>query len=172
MGRDKALLPWNGGPLVLHVAAVLAQAAGPVTLVGNPDRYAHLGVPVIPDLHPGCGPLGGIEAALADSSSDWNLIVACDMPELTAALLASLLEAAEASGASLAMAAGPEGRPEPLCAVWRRDLRAEVAAAVAAGVRRVTDILPRVPHVLVPAPVAVHFRNLNTPEDWSAHAAR
>jgi molybdenum cofactor guanylyltransferase len=172
MGRDKALLPWRGAPLVLHVAAVLAQAAGPVKLVGDPDRHASLGLPVIPDLHPGCGPLGGIEAALDDSSSDWNLIVACDMPELTVAHLESLFQAAEASDASLVMAAGPDGRPEPLCAAWRRHLRREVAAAVATGVRRVTDVLPLVPHILVPASAAIHFRNLNTPEDWSAHAAR
>ena len=54
----------------------MARAAGNVTLIGHPE------LPAIPDRYPGEGPLGGILTALHHTSSDWNLIVACDMPEV------------------------------------------------------------------------------------------
>ena len=50
MGRDKALLPLDGHTLVDHIAGLVQRAAGNVTLIGPPERYATLGYPVIPDL--------------------------------------------------------------------------------------------------------------------------
>src|ERR1019366_6470085 len=83
MGRDKARLPFRGCDLVSAVAAAVAAAvasvAGNVTLVGHPE------LPSIPDRYPDGGPLGGILTALDHTAADWNLIVACDMPEVSAA---------------------------------------------------------------------------------------
>ena len=82
MGRDKALLPLRSDPLVKRIASEVAEAAGSVALVGEPQRYRHLGFTCLPDLSPGAGPLGGIETALESGRGEWNLIVACDMPDL------------------------------------------------------------------------------------------
>src|SRR5439155_2404727 len=117
MGQDKARLPLHGKTLVEHVAAAVAEAAGSVTLVGAPERYQSLGFPIVPDDRPGAGPLAGIHAALGASRADWNLIVACDMPVLSAPFLKSLLAAAESSGADCLIPSGPSGLPGPLCAV-------------------------------------------------------
>jgi molybdopterin-guanine dinucleotide biosynthesis protein A len=78
MGRDKARLPFHGTTLVEHVASTVADAAGSVTLVGAPERYASLGFPMLVDSRTGAGPLAGIHTALASSPAAWNLIVACD----------------------------------------------------------------------------------------------
>src|SRR5437763_12141966 len=91
MGRDKARLPFRGRTLVEHIAAAVAEAAGSVTLVGAPERYQSLGLPIIPDTRPGEGPLAGILAALGASQAGWNLIAACDMPVISAPFLKSLL---------------------------------------------------------------------------------
>ena len=117
-GADKALLDWHGRPLVLHVAAQVAQAAGSVTLVGAPDRYLALGLPVIPDPVTGFGPLAGLWAALDHSQADWNLVVACDLPHLHAAFLADLLHRANAEDPDVLLPVDHQGRPEPLCAVY------------------------------------------------------
>ena len=170
MGRDKALLPYRGVALAESVARVVAAAAGRATLVGNPGLYQGLGYPAIPDLCPGEGPLGGILTALHHTSADWNLITACDMPELSAEILRRLLEAAEESGAGALVPAGPSGRPEPLCAVYHRRSRRALEAAFARGVRAVAAALEDLHAAVFSVPELAPFQNVNTPEDWSGHA--
>ena len=109
-GSDKALLEIEGRPLVVHLAAIAQQAAGSVTLVGQPARYEHLGLPIIPDTQADIGPLAGILAALEHSSQPWNLLLACDMPHVTAAFLDWLFTQAEASP-TRHLPAGFPGRP-------------------------------------------------------------
>src|SRR5579871_469780 len=96
MGRDKALLSFQGVPLVARVAEMVAQAAGSAVVIGDPGKYGGLGYAVVPDRRQGLGPLAGIEAALDFSTADWNLVLACDMPDVSAAFLRALLETAAA----------------------------------------------------------------------------
>lgn len=169
MGRDKARLPFRGGSLGGFVAGTVAEAAGSVVLVGDPAEYAGFAYPVIADLHPGEGPLGGILTALHHSSSEWNLVVACDMPGLSADALRRILEAAERAGADALVPIGPSGLPEPLCAVYHRRSRAGLEAGFAAGERKVTAALARIQAVRLPFEELSVFQNVNTPEDWAAY---
>jgi molybdenum cofactor guanylyltransferase len=171
MGRDKALLPRHGKPMAAWVARVVAEAAGSATLVGAPERYAALGCTVIPDLFPGEGPLGGIITALRHSPAEWNLIVACDMPEIDAALLARLLRMAVESGVDTLLPVSAEGRPQPLCAVYRRTSLGPLEAVFSDGVRKVTAALETVRTLRLPVDEVSQFQNVNTPEDWDAYAA-
>lgn len=167
-GSDKALLNWHGQPLVLHVAGRVRQAAGSVTLVGPPDRYLHLDLPIITDPLSNHGPLAGLLAALTHTTSDWNLVVACDMPNLTTPFLARLLHAARAQDPDLLLPQDPQGRPEPLCAVYHRRCRDAIQAAIAQGVHKMTAAFPtlRVHSLLVADPRL--FANVNTPADLPA----
>ena len=166
MGRDKARLQFHGADLVSTVAAAVVTAAGAVTLVGHPE------LPSIPDRYPGDGPLGGILTALHHTAAEWNLIVACDMPEVSAAFLASLLARAIRSRPDVLLPYGPDALPQPLCAVYRRRARTTLEDHFARGVRRVTqafaglDVEP-----LIVAELS-HFQNVNTPEDWVPYAAK
>ncbi len=119
MGRDKALLPIEGSLLVERTAERVRAAAGSVTLIGAPGRYAHLGLPVLPDLVEDCGPIGGLHTALKSTRADWNLVVACDMPGLTAGFLGDLLAAARQLGCACLVPQTDSGL-HPLCAVYHR----------------------------------------------------
>jgi len=162
MGRDKALLPYRGSTLAEIVAREVAFAAGSALLVGNP-------VLGIPDLYPGEGPLGGILTALDGSHTDWNLIVACDMPFADAKLFHRLLDAARESDADAVLPRGPSGWPEPLCAVYHRRTRAAIQARFDAGTRKITDALEGLRVVSPQVTEAGCFQNLNTPEEWATH---
>ena len=169
MGRDKARLPYRGGALAEWVARAVELAAQSATFVGNPELGG------IPDLYPGEGPLGGILTALhhslRETGADWNLIVACDMPEVSAAFLRKLVAAAEASGADALLPVGPSGKLEPLCAVYHRQALAPMELHFARGVRKVTAALKGVPTVCLSVPELALFQNVNTPEDWAGYAA-
>lgn len=172
MGKDKALLPYRGGALAAHVAAVVAAAAGSATLVGDPRKYGHLGYPVLADRTPGAGPAGGLETALSHTTADWNLVLACDMPAVSPQFLRGLLDAAAQCAADALIPAGPSGRPEPLCAVYHRRCAAPLRRALDAGVRQVTAALAGLHVAAWPVMDAAWFENLNTPEEWAAHDAR
>ena len=171
MGRDKAFLPYRGGLLVALAAQAVRLAAGSAVLVGDPKVYGRLGFPAIPDRYPGEGPLGGILTALGHTTAEWNVVAACDMPNITAEFLTALIQAAERSGADALVPAGPSGRPEPLCAAYHLRARPGLAAAFASGQRAVRAALQTVRVNLFPAPEPSIFQNVNTPEEWAAHGA-
>jgi len=170
MGQDKALLLFKGRPLVEHVAGEVRRAVGNVTLVGNPPRYTYLGYPVIEDVLPGCGPLAGIHAALTHASAEWSLVVACDMPEITAEFLGMLIERAGTGSADAVLPAGPSGLPEPLCAAYHRRSLEAVGSALESGVCKVTDGLHGLDIDIWRVPDSHYFHNLNTPQEWSCYS--
>ena len=168
MGRDKALLPFGETTLVEHVARQVAEAAGSVTLVGRPERYRHLRFSLIPDEFADGGPLGGIHAALAAASAEWNLVIACDMPAVTGPFLRELLDEAETSGCECLAARSPGGLPEPLCAVYNLACRDSLAAWLASGRRKASDWLAT-RRVRWHDTCGDWLRNANTSEEWEEY---
>jgi molybdenum cofactor guanylyltransferase len=131
MGRDKALLPHAGRPLVEHAVTILAGAGLTPHIVGlRPDLASY--APIIEDLRSGCGPLGGLEAALTFSETELNVFLPVDLPLLPPAFVRYLLERAAITGA-VATVPTLGGRAEPLCAVYRRDLLSGIAHALESG---------------------------------------
>ncbi len=169
MGTDKALLPWRGRTLIEHVAGVVRASAGSVTLIGPPERYSPLGLPVTADAVPGRGPLGGILTALDVTPAEWNLVVACDMPGLTASFLESLLVAAEECGAGCLVPVSPSGRSHPLCAVYRRTLLPAVRQAVGEDRLKMTEVIAGLGTVYHAVSDEGLFLNMNTPKDFLTH---
>ena len=169
MGRDKALLPFKGRTLVECVAAEVHAVTGSVILVGDVSRYSYLSYPVIEDIFPSRGPLSGIHAALTASRAEWNVIVACDMPDVTSEFLRKVVERAESGGADAVLPAGPSGLPEPLCAAYRRRSLNTIADALERGVRKVTDGLAGLAVDIWRVPDPRYFHNLNSPQDWSSY---
>jgi molybdopterin-guanine dinucleotide biosynthesis protein A len=165
MGRDKARLPFRGADLVSSVTGAVALAAGNVTLVGHSE------LPSIPDRYPRQGPLGGILTALHHTAADWNLIVACDMPEISADFLAELLARALRSPADVVLPYGPDHLPQPLCAVYNRRALAVMEEHFTRGVRKVTEALAGLAVERLEVAELLRFQNVNTPEDWAAYAA-
>lgn len=163
MGQDKALLPWKGSTLIESVAREVFNAAGSATLIGSPERYGSLGFPVISDKIEGCGPLGGLHAALSVTTAEWNVLVACDMPAVNSGLLKELLAAAEVSGADALVPSTPTGL-EPLCAVYHARLLPVVESAIHSNLLKMHDFVSTIQACLWPASDPALFRNLNTPE--------
>src|ERR1035438_2296631 len=136
MGTDKAFLEFGGQTLVDRALTVMAAVCDSVTIVGDPAKFAQYGSskygPVVADVFPGCGPLGGIHAALAHSTAELNLILAVDMPLVSAELLAFLFAAAENTGATINVPRTSKGL-QPLCAVYRREFLTVAEQALRAG---------------------------------------
>jgi molybdenum cofactor guanylyltransferase len=167
MGRDKALLQFDGTTLLERTARVVQEAAGGVTVIGAPERYAHLGFPCISDVVPDCGPLGGLYTALATTHTEWNLLTACDMPALTAAFLSELLTAARARNPTCLVPATSDGL-HPLCAVYHRRALAAVKDAIESKCFKMHDLLKVLNAEPWPVADASLLENVNTPVEWSS----
>jgi molybdenum cofactor guanylyltransferase len=90
MEADKTLLPLAGRPLIEHAVTKLRRITPDVhILAGAENSHSALSqyAPLVPDIHPGCGPVGGMEAALTHSPHDWNLFLNVDMPFLPTACI-------------------------------------------------------------------------------------
>ncbi len=170
MGADKAFLDFGGGTLLDRALGVLKSACGSVTIIGDPAKFAVAG-PVIADVFPGCGPLAGIHAALVNSRAELNVILAVDMPYVSAELVGFLLGAAEDSGAIVTVPRTRAGF-QPLCAVFRRDFAATAEQALREGNYKIdatfAGVRLRIVEELELAATGFsekNFLNINTPED-------
>lgn len=86
-GAPKALLELGGRRIIERVLDVLRGVADPVLLVTNtPELYHFLGLPMIPDVFPDGGSLGGIYSGLHAAPGDVAFTVACDMPFISPAV--------------------------------------------------------------------------------------
>ncbi len=170
MGRDKALLPWHSGVLVQDVAAKVAEVSGTVDLVGNPDRYAHLGFNCLTDLRPGLGPLSGLETALHSGRAEYNLVLACDMPDVSAEHLTHLLRTAQQTDAKCVVTQDEAGRIHPLCAVYHAVCLPSISRALDERRLKLLDLVSELDAEAVSTRSPI--RNINTAEEWEAlHAA-
>ena len=170
MGKDKALLLYQGKTMLEHVAAVVREVVGNVAVIGAPELYGALVQPIYADKIPGCGPIGGIYTALSVSATDWNLVFACDMPAVSAAALQALVQPEAGPGTDCVLAIGPGG-PEPLCAVYHRRCLAALDRAIRDKRFKMRDLVPELKaefRAVEPAALA----NLNTRAEWAEFEQR
>jgi molybdopterin-guanine dinucleotide biosynthesis protein A len=172
MGTDKAALLLEGRTFVQRIADELLGVTDSVTLIGKDSRKLELNLPSAPDAYENWGALGGVHAALSVSQSLWSLIVACDLPFVTAGLFARLAGLREDFQAVAAVQ--KDGHPQPLAALYRNDpclVRAD--QLIRSGERRPIALLQSVRtrwvsfSELQELSGADHFfDNINTPQDY------
>jgi molybdenum cofactor guanylyltransferase len=142
-GRDKALVEFAGKPMLARMIELLRSFANDVKFVSAAGKYTDFETEIVEDRWPDEGPLGGIVTALLhtqenEPACEWNVIVSCDMPFLTADWMKFLAERAANSDAQVVLPHSEHG-PEPLCACWRTSAVATLQPAFERGVRRVTQ---------------------------------
>lgn len=179
MGQDKALLASGGETLLEKAHGLLAPHVCKVVLsTGSSARYGDMGLDCVLDEQPDLGPIGGLQAALLSCSTPWILALACDLPRLSESQVLELLGAARKG--DLAVVFGSPEHPEPLFALYHKDLLSSVSASIQAGRRRMTSFIgkpdaPTTPDTiparcvrwlpLVPG-CSEPFSNVNRPQDW------
>jgi molybdopterin-guanine dinucleotide biosynthesis protein A len=134
MGSDKALLELAGKQLVLHATTKLRRLCAEVSILGN-DSALERFAPLVRDLHPGCGPLGGIEAALRSSKYDWNLVLPVDVPFLPSFFLENWLWSVlykSVGDVRLSMLA-VDGDPQPALLIIHREIGSYLTASLERG---------------------------------------
>lgn len=164
MGRAKALVEVDGVPMARRVVDVLVGAGcRPVELIGgDAGVLSVLGLPIVPDEHPGAGPLAGVITALRSTPGD-VVVAACDLPYLTVEVVHGLIAAAADHPAADVIVARTD-LVEPACALWRSSALPAAEGALASGEWAVHRLLARLRTVEVAVPHE-ELRNINAPDD-------
>lgn len=162
--KEGARLP-DGRPMLLHVLDALRAVCPTVAVVGAyRDVDLPQGVVSIPDLRPGEGPLAGLEALLSSGLDDDYLVLGCDQPLATPALLARL----DTGGTRPAFFRDEDGAEHhPFPGRFPASLAQSAREALDRGERSPRRVLRDLPvdWITIPAEQAARLRSLNTPDD-------
>ena len=174
LGRDKALEPFEGEPLIQRVISRMRQVGRSLLVVVNhPERAAELDlsddIHAATDRYPGMGSLGGILTGLMAAPTEWSTFCACDMPFLSPRLYQHLLSQRQGYDAVVPVI---DGRPEPTHAVYSRACIEPIRKRVIAQDLKISSFFGDVRVRLVPEdevrlldPDLRSFFNINTEKD-------
>ncbi|UCC98509.1 MAG: NTP transferase domain-containing protein [Phycisphaerales bacterium] len=140
MGMDKSLLPINGRPLVARICRQLRDSFEQMLVSADDvDKFAFLGLEVVPDRIPGQGPLMGIASTLEASANELNFVLACDIPHVALRYVRKMLSEAVESSADIVVPITGEGQYEPLFAVYRKSALKAINKVLLSGGRKIAD---------------------------------
>lgn len=171
MGKNKALLPMGGKPVVRRLVELFSQLFEEVMIAANdPALYGPYCRKVVADVFPGKGPLAGLHAALTQARKDWVFMTACDTPFVSENLVRAM---SKLTGGVDAVLAETEEGIEPLNAFYSKQCLPAVHGCLEAGEFRMVSFHPRIKLRVVSAaelaqwdPDGRTFWNMNTPEDY------
>lgn len=146
-GGSKASFPIEGRTMLARVHDALSPLVPRILVSVGRLEQAPEGLEIVVDNYPDRGPLAGIDAAMAAADSSWILVVACDMPYVTADILRLLLEARSES-LDAVIASDSAGRLHPLCACYRTSVRATVHDRLERGLLSMYGLIESLPNVL------------------------
>ena len=174
LGRNKALEPFRGEPLIHRVIHRMSQVASNIIIVANDhERVAELALPdsvtTVIDEYPGKGSLGGIYTGLRAAPTEWAVFCACDMPFPSPRLYRALLSERESNDAVVPVL---DGRPEPIHAAYSRACLEPIREKLDADRLKISGFFDDVSvHYFTEAqvretdPDLLSFFNINTQQD-------
>ena len=186
-GKDKALLTIDGVPMVRRMAGRISQVVDEIIIAArdSAQRESLAAVSAIPDgaevvCDPvrGYGPVAGILAGLSASKSGYSICLACDLPYVNPDVVDALFGCAEERDSDAAIPKHPDGRIEPLHAVYGRSMADACRDAVGKKEHTIRGAISLLDNVLfVPVeslrrfdPDLRTFLNVNYPEDLGVMA--
>jgi molybdopterin-guanine dinucleotide biosynthesis protein A len=169
MGTNKALVSFNGRPLVSYPIRLAANYQAPVLLIDNSDDLVSYGFPVIRDIYPVGAPMAGIHAGLNASTTKWNLVLSCDMPNVSAALIDLMVS--KLADAPPILVPRHNGFTEPLCGFYHKSLLPLLSDYLEKGSYKLMELIRLFPGTAVSIDESLPlfpkdiFLNINHPGD-------
>ena len=172
MGRDKALARIGGRTMIEQIITQTGGLGDTIIITNTPEQYAFLGLPLVPDILPDKGALGGLYTAIYAATQPYALVLACDMPFVNRPLLEYALSLAPDFEAVIPRLSG---EAEPFRAIYGKACLEPIRRALDAGKMRIISFFPDIrlrwleeDEVKQFDPDLLTFMNCNTPEELEA----
>ncbi len=162
-GADKAMLKLGEKTFLQHA---LDAAEGFGRIIISTNGSYELPFEQIPDIHPGLGPMGALEAVLSACETDTLMVIPCDTPLIKQETIFRMFNAfAGLSPESGALVLRCEGRVYPTIAIYRKAALPAVCAAIESGNYRMMRLLDSIGAVYLDTEDSMQLTNVNTPQD-------
>ncbi|BAY87206.1 molybdopterin-guanine dinucleotide biosynthesis protein A [Calothrix parasitica NIES-267] len=140
MGTDKALVNYQGKPMLQRVYQVAAACTEQVCIL-TPwiERYQNIlpsDCQYLIESQPGKGPVNGFYEGLKQISADWILLLACDLPLLDVEIIQNWInKLPQIPTSTLALVPQRSDIWEPMCGFYRKEIKSELNTFLKSGKR-------------------------------------
>jgi len=163
MGTNKALLQYRGLPFIQHIINTMKPLVDHIIIVGKPKEYSDLNFRCVDDIIPDSGPVAGIHAGLENSTTQYNLVLSCDIPLISEKILKELIDNID-ENKDVVMIESNE-QPHPLIAVYQKHCKDLFDDLLTVGKNRLLSALDQlnVKTISLSDPNAPYVTNINDP---------
>jgi len=162
MGRDKGLVLLDGKPFIQHISDVLSLIVHEIIIVSNNKEYDAFGYKRVPDIVENSGPLGGLYTGLHHTSTEFNLVLSCDVPRINSPVLQQLILACDTNTDIIQLES--EGETIPLIAIYKKHCKDVFLKLLNQGERRLRFAVDqcKTKMIIIDDSVAKATMNINT----------
>lgn len=168
MGQEKGLVKYKGKVLIEYAIDTLKPLCDELVISTSNDAYAYLGLPMIADEIPDCGPIGGISTCMKAVNADIYLVISCDVPNVPAELFSDLL--VQLNGNAV-IPIDETGRKQPLSACYASSASIYFHEALKSGELKMMNLLSKIEPIYFKPSINLNyyqsniFWNLNSKDD-------
>lgn len=171
MKVDKSILDYHGTTQVEHTVRLLQKYCDKVFISNRKDQRELPGHTIAPQIHDQAefsdiGPVGGILSAMTLHPQAAWLILACDLPFITAGTLQTLIAKRNKEKIATAYISAHDQLPEPLCAIWEARSAPRILEFVKQGLQCPRKILINSDVQLIQPQQKNALDNINNPEEY------
>ena len=165
MGQDKAFLKRNGKTFIEHSIEAIKPLVSEVIIVSDNADCEMFNLKCVNDVIKNSGPLAGIYSGLINSKTDYNLVISCDIPLITADVLKKLIINDEPDIDIKQIVSS--GKPMPLIALYKKHCETVFYELLINDERRLHVALNqcKVKNIELNPKSELLTTNINTPEE-------
>jgi len=168
MGEDKALLLLDGQSIMQRILKLLKSIHSDIGIIGHSEDYQTFGYPVIPDIIPGQGLMGGLYTAMKSTTKTYVFIIACDLPLINVDCILRILKSE--ANCDIILAAS-DSKIHPSLGCYHRRLLPRVQESIEKAQLKMKDFIYTCDYTTVEMDDLMENNpnllfNLNTKEDY------
>lgn len=165
MGTDKGFLLLNNKPFIQYSIDALKPLVSEIIIVSDDSKYDAFGLKRANDITKNAGPVAGICSGLEASTSEYNLILSCDIPLINSDILKQLINAVDETSEIIQIESN--GKTMPLIALYKKQIKSTFNKFLKAGERRLRIAIKacRTKNIILDKEHEIYTMNVNTPNE-------
>lgn len=169
MGSDKCILEHNNSTFIQNAITLISSVSDDILLSTNNSEFMKFGYQIVPDLFSGIGPLSGIYSSLLKSKTEINIIIPCDLPNISVELLNFLLSNIGEFDAVIPVF---DHKVEPLVGVYKKGVLPFIEKSINDKEYKILTMLKNANTLFIPITSSNSFyntnlfKNINTIDDY------